>query len=253
MFFCVDIGNTNTVVGITDHGKITARWRVETDRHATFDDLTAKFHPLLTLAGIPREKVEKVIVSSVVPAWDHSWERFSREYLGREALFVGAGTRTGITVAVDSPQEVGADRIVNAAAAIARHPGGALIVDSGTAITIDAVSPDHRYLGGAIMPGMLISIEALAARTAKLPRVHLDRPERAVGRSTAGGIQSGVYYGFAGMVDRVIEEMAAELDFTPRVIATGGLAGGLAAVSRRIEEYDRDLTLYGLDLIAAMN
>ncbi|HOW51121.1 MAG TPA: type III pantothenate kinase [bacterium] len=253
MFFCVDIGNTNTVVGIAEKGLITARWRIATDRDATFDDLAAKFHPLMTLAKVPREAVVKVIVSSVVPVWDHSWERFAREYFGKEALFVGAETPCGITLAVENPREVGADRIVNAVAAISRHPEGALVVDSGTAITIDVVAPDRSYRGGAIMPGMLVSLEALAARTAKLPRVHLDRPSHALGRTTAAGIQSGIYYGFAGMIDRVIEEILPELDFKPRIVATGGLAGGLAAVSRHIEEYDRDLTLRGLDIIASLN
>lgn len=253
MFFCIDIGNTNTVVGALRDGVITARWRIATDRNATFDDLAAKFHPLMALAKVPREAVAKVIVSSVVPVWDHSWERFSREYFGKEALFVGPATKTGITLAVDNPHEVGADRIVNAVAAIARYPEGALVVDSGTAITIDVVAPDRTYRGGAIMPGMLVSLEALAARTAKLPRVHLERPAHAVGRGTADGIRSGMYYGFAGMVDRVMEEMLPELGFTPRIIATGGMAGELASVSRHIEEYDRDLTLRGLDIIASLN
>ncbi len=253
MFFCVDIGNTNTVVGIAEKGAITARWRIATDRNATFDDLAAKFHPLMALAKVPREAVAKVIVSSVVPVWDHSWERFSREYFGKEALFVGPATKTGITLAVENPREVGADRIVNAVAAIARYPEGALVVDSGTAITVDVVGPDRTYRGGAIMPGMLVSLEALAARTAKLPRVHLEKPSCAVGRGTADGIRSGMYYGFAGMVDRVMEEMLPELGFTPRIIATGGMAGELASVSRHIEEYDRDLTLRGLDLIASLN
>ncbi len=253
MFFCVDIGNTNTVVGIWRDGDLAARWRIETDRHATFDDLTAKLHALMMIAGIARSEIEKVVVSSVVPVWDHAWERFSREYLGKEPLFLTAKTDTGIVLAIENPTEVGADRIANAVAAIERFPQGAIVVDSGTAITVDVVSPDRRYLGGAIMPGILIALEALSARTAKLPRIALDKPLSPLGRSTTTGIQSGMYYGFAGMVDRVVEEIRAELSFAPRVIATGGLAGSLSQISRCIEEYDRDLTLRGLLLIAERN
>jgi len=253
MFFCVDIGNTNTVVGLVAGDRIAARWRIETDRNATFDDLTAKLHTLMAVAGIAREEIAKTVVCSVVPVWNHTWERFSHEYLGKEPVFVGADTATGIALAVENPAEVGADRIANAVAAIERFPQGAMVVDSGTAITIDVVSPDRRYLGGAIMPGMLIALEALAARTAKLPRVALEKPPSPLGRSTTTGIQSGMYYGFAGMVDRVIEEVRTGLAFAPRVIATGGLAGSLAQISRHIEEYDRDLTLRGLALIASRN
>ncbi len=250
MFFCIDIGNTNTVIGVWNDGALAARWRIETDRSATFDDLTAKLHALLTIAGIERSHIEKIVIGSVVPVWNHTWDRFAREYLGREPLFVGAGTDTGIVLTVENPAEVGADRIANAVAAIERFPQGAIVVDSGTAITVDVVSPDRRYLGGAIMPGILIALEALSARTAKLPRVALDRPPSPLGRSTTTGIQSGMYYGFAGMVDRVVEEIRTEIAFTPRVVATGGLAGSLSQISRCIEEYDRDLTLRGLLLIA---
>ncbi len=253
MFFCVDIGNTNTVIGMWRDDVLVARWRIETDRNATFDDLTAKLHVLMTVAGIERAEIKKVVVSSVVPVWDHAWERFSREYFSREPLFITARTVTGLVLALDNPSEVGADRIVNAVAAIERFPQGAIVVDSGTAITVDVVSPDRRYLGGAIMPGILIALEALSARTAKLPRIALERPSSPIGRSTTTGIQSGIYYGFAGMVDRVVEEIRAGLDFSPRVIATGGLAGSLSQISRHIEEYDRDLTLRGILLIAKRN
>ncbi len=253
MYFCVDIGNTNTVVGIAAPNRIAARWRIETNRHATFDDLTAKLHPLMTLAGIEPAHITSVVISSVVPEWNHAWERLAHEYLGKKPLFVTAETVSGLTIAIENRTEIGADRIVNAVAAIERFPQGAIIVDSGTAITVDVVSPDRCYLGGAIMPGILIALDALSARTAKLPRVALDRPSSPLGRSTAAGIQSGIYYGVAGMVDRVVEEIRTQIDFSPHIIATGGLAGSLAQVSRHIEEYDRDLTLRGLILIAERN
>jgi len=253
MFFCVDIGNTNTVIGVATEQDIVARWRIETTRGATFDDLTAKLHTLMTVAGISPKEITKVAVSSVVPVLNYAWNRFSREYIGRSPLFVRADTNTGLTLAVEHPAEVGADRIVNAVAAIEQYPQGAIIVDSGTAITIDVVSPDRRYLGGVIMPGIIIALDALTVRTAQLPRVALNRPPSPLGRSTVTSIQSGIYYGFAGMVDRVIEEIRPHLGFAPRVVATGGLADILTQVCRHIEEYDRDLTLRGLLLIAIRN
>ncbi len=253
MNFCVDIGNSNTVIGLIADGTILQRWRIETNRNATFDDIKARIWGLLQICGIPRERVKTVIISSVVPLWNHSWERFSRDFFGSEALFVGPGIKTGIRLAVDNPREVGADRIVNAAAAIEQYPQGALVVDSGTAITIDIVTPDKSYIGGAIMPGIMISLEALAARTAKLSRISIEKPPQAIGRNTADGIRTGMLYGFAGMIDRVIEESLKELDFKPAIIATGGLAGDLSEVSKYIERYDRDLTLRGLDLIARRN
>ncbi len=253
MNFCVDMGNTNTVIGVFKNGEIVHRWRIATLRNDTIDDIKSRLLPLFIYEGFKPQEVSTIVVSSVVPMWRHSWERFVCEVFGKEPYFVEPGMKTGVRVAVDNPKEVGADRIVNSVAAIEKYPQGCIVVDSGTAVTIDIVSPDKAYIGGAIMPGITMSLEALASKTAKLSRVYLERPEKTVGKSTVEGIKSGMYYGFVGMIDRVIEESLKELDFSPRIVATGGLAGELTSVSKYIEEYDRDLTLTGLNLIANIN
>lgn len=253
MNFCIDIGNTNTVAGMYSDSNILHRWRIATDTSHTFDDLKAKFISLFLSAGLKTHDIKRTIISSVVPIWNHNWERFILDFTGNLPLFIGPGVKTGIKIAVENPKEVGADRIVNAAAAIEKYKQGAIIIDSGTAITIDIVSPEKSYLGGAIMPGIIISVEALASKTAKLSRIEISKPDHAIGKTTSDSIRSGIYFGFAGMVDRIIEETLSELSFKPKIIATGGLAGELASASKYIEEYDRDLTLRGLDMIAGMN
>jgi len=250
MNFCVDIGNTNTVIGVFKERKLIYRWRIATISTDTFDDIKSRLYPLLMMENLNLALVKKCIISSVVPMWNHSWERFSAESLGETPIFIGPGIKTGIKIAVDNPREVGADRIVNAVSAIESYPDGAVIVDSGTAITIDIVSPSKTYLGGTIMPGIMIGMDALASRTAKLGRVAIVRPERAVGKNTADSIRSGIYYGFAGMIDRVIEEILKEIDFKAEIISTGGLAHELSTSSKYIKHFEKDLTLKGLDLIA---
>ena len=168
-------------------------------------------------------------------------------------LFLRYNTKCGISLNISNPSEIGADRIANSVAAAAIYPQGSFIIDSGTAITLDIVTPDKKYIGGAIMPGIMISMEAMSLRTAKLPRFELDRPLHAIGKSTLEGLTSGVFYGFVGMVDRVIEESLKEVDFKPKIIATGGLAGAIASASNYISEFDRDLTLKGLRIIAELN
>ncbi len=249
MKLCVDIGNTNTVIGIYRDDDQVARWRIASDRHITHHDLVATFHSLLAAYRIQRDQLCHVVISSVVPTWNHSWTRFSKEYLSVEPHFVDWQTDTGIVLAVDNPKQVGSDRIVNAAAAYAKAPGGALVVDSGTAVTVDVVSPSAEYLGGTIMPGIMISLEALSEKTALLPRVMLETPDSAIGRNTTSSLQSGVYFGFVGMIDRVIAEIKKEIPFEPTIVTTGGLAGHLAEVSEYTHEYERDLTLLGLNLI----
>ena len=250
MNFVVDIGNSNTVIGLYKNHKIIKRWRITTDRSQTVDDLSSKIHSLMSFSGISVSDISPCVISSVVPTWNHAWERFSIEFLNRQPVFVSSATDSGIILDVDNPKEVGADRIANAAAASEKFNKGAFIVDSGTAITLDIITPDHRYIGGAIMPGILLSMEALSKGTAKLPRFELHMPANPIGRSTLEGLKSGVFYGFVGMIDRVIEESLSQVDFKPEIIATGGLAGAITTGSKYITEFDRDLTLDGLNFIA---
>ena len=253
MIFVVDIGNSNTVAGIYHGENLIKRWRIATDRTLTVDDIAAKFFALLMFDKIEPQNIDFCIISSVVPTWNHAWERFAVEHLNIKPLFLRHDTRCGISLNISNPSEIGADRIANSVAASAMFPEGSFIIDSGTAITLDIVTPQKEYIGGAIMPGIMISMEAMSMRTAKLPRFELERPLKAIGKSTLEGLKSGVFYGFVGMIDRVIAESLKEVSFKPKIIATGGLAGAIASSSEYISEFDRDLTLKGLKIIAEIN
>lgn len=253
MNFIVDIGNSNTVIGLYKEELLIKRWRIATDRNQTVDDLSSKIHSLMIFSKIEIEDISFCIISSVVPTWNHVWERFAIEFLNIKPLFLKHNTDSGIVLKIDNPSEVGADRIANAAAAAVFFKEGSFIVDSGTAITLDIITPAKEYIGGAIMPGIMIAMEAMSQKTAKLPRFELDRPRHAVGKTTLEGLQSGVFFGFVGMIDRVIEESLKEIDFIPKIIATGGLAGAITTASKYISEFDRDLTLNGLNIIASLN
>lgn len=251
MNFVVDIGNSNTVIGLYKGDVIIKRWRIATERSQTVDDLTSKIHSLMSFSGISTSDISQCVISSVVPTWNHAWERFSIEFLNRPPLFITSEINSGIELSVDNPGEVGADRIANAVAASKKFSQGAFIVDSGTAITLDIITPDRKYIGGAIMPGIIISMDALSKETAKLPRFELTMPEKPIGTNTLEGLKSGVFYGFVGMIDRVIEESLTQIDFKPEIIATGGLAGAIKTGSKYISRFERDLTLEGLNYIAA--
>jgi type III pantothenate kinase len=253
MNFVVDIGNSNTVIGVFKEGDLRKRWRIATDRNLTVDDISSKIHALMSISNLTIEEISCVVLGSVVPTWNHSWERFSIEFLKRNPVFLKYSTPCGITIKTPNPAEVGADRIANAAGASIQYSQGTIVVDSGTAITLDIVNPEKEYIGGAIMPGIISSMEALSTKTAKLPRFQLDKPEKAVGITTLESLQSGVFFGFVGMIDRLVEESLKELNFNPKVISTGGLAGALSTTSKYIEEFDRDLTLKGLNVVANFN
>lgn len=253
MNFAVDIGNSNTVIGLFSDDLIIKRWRIASDRNLTVDDISSKIHSLMMFSKIEIKDISFCIISSVVPTWNHVWERFSHEYLDINPLFLKHTTNSGVKINILNPAEAGADRIANAAAAASLNDSGSFIIDSGTAITLDIVTPQKEYIGGAIMPGILASMEAMSLKTAKLPRFELDRPVDVIGKTTLEGLRSGVFYGFVGMIDRVIEESLKEINFKPKIIATGGLAGAISTASKYIEEYDRDLTLKGLNLIANLN
>ena len=253
MLLAIDVGNTNTVLGVFDAGRLRDSFRVQTEKDRTGDEYGLQIKALFDFAGLRMADVHDVIVSSVVPPMAFPLEQMSMRFFGRKPLFVGPGVKTGMPVLYDNPREVGADRIVNAVAAYDKWPQGLVIVDFGTATTFDAVTPKGEYLGGAIAPGIAISMEALFHRASKLPRVAFERPEHVVGRNTVASMQSGLVYGYVGLVDGICARMKDELGFPVKVIATGGLAPLIGTVSKQIEVVDDQLTLDGLKIIYQRN
>ena len=259
MLLAIDVGNTNTVLGVFELGGAGQKpvlrdsFRVQTEKDRTGDEYGLQIKALFDFSGLPLSAVHDVIVSSVVPPMAFPLEQMAKRFFGKKPLFVGPGVKTGMPVLYDNPREVGADRIVNAVAAYERWPMGLIIVDFGTATTFDAVTPKGEYLGGAIAPGIAISMEALFHRASKLPRVAFERPEKVVGRNTVSSMQSGIVFGYVGLVDGICARMADELGFPTKIIATGGLATLIANVSARIEVVDDQLTLDGLRIIYQRN
>lgn len=249
MLLAVDVGNTQTHLGAYRGAELAASWRFQSRAGATGDELAERLEGLLGLRGIALEEVEALIVSSVVPPLAAQYERLASDYLGGECLIVGPGMRTGMPIRIDNAHEVGADRLVNAIAAYERFKTACVVVDFGTGINFDAVSAAGEYLGGAIAPGVEISLTALAERAARIPRIDLAEPAAAIGKSSRAAIQSGVVYGFAGLVDGIATRIDAELGPGVPFIATGGLASQLAPFCRTIDEVDELLTLTGLRLI----
>jgi type III pantothenate kinase len=249
MLLAVDLGNTNVVLGLYQGEQLAQTFRVATVRSRTADDYAVLLRQLLALRELPREGVTAAIIASVVPQLTDVMVSAVREAVGREPLIVGPGLDTGISVLYDAPQDVGADRIVDAVAAFARYRSGVIVVDFGTATTFNCVSPQAEYLGGVIVPGVKVSLEGLMQSAAKLRPVELTAPPAVLGRNTTHAIQSGAIHGYAAMVDGLVERLAAELGFPCRVIATGGLASLIGPHTRRIEELVPNLTLDGLRLI----
>ncbi len=253
MLLAIDIGNTTITLGLYDGEKPGPRWRVETVRSRLPDEYGLVLTALLAGAGLGKSAVKEAAISSVVPPLTGTWEEVCRRALGVEPLVVGAGVKTGVRVLYDDPKAVGADRIVNAVAVKELYGGPACVVDFGTGTTFDALSAKGEYLGGAIAPGIGIAAEALHARAAKLPRVDLVRPPSAVGRNTEHAMQSGLLFGYVGLVEGMVARFRAELGPSMKVVATGGYAELVAKETDVLGVVAPWLTLDGLRLIAAMN
>src|SRR3954469_19074292 len=252
MLLVVDVGNTQTHLGTYDGTELVEHWRFATVRTSTADELGAAVRNLLALRGLSFADIDASIVSSTVPRQRPEWVEVGERYLAHEMLLVGPGLRTGMPIRYDNPREIGPDRLVNAVAGYDRVGGACVIVDFGTAVTHDVVSGEGEYLGGVIFPGVEISLEALAARAAALPNIELSAPRSLIGKTTVDAIRSGALYGFAGMVDGILERLHDELgEF--RTLATGGLAGAVVPHCRGIDEADDLLTLHGLRLIWERN
>ncbi len=262
MLFAIDVGNSHTVAGVFQNNDLVAHWRLKSDRDRTADELAIRYHALFQLAGISSEQINGFILSSVVPSLEAVWisyaEKYYAEQLRCRPIVVSHRTNTGITVRTKHPPEVGADRIVNSVAAWEMYHCNLIVVDFGTAITFDCVNNQGEYVGGTIHPGIGISLDALAGRTAKLPRVSIDcPPKQIIGTTTVSAIHSGMLYGFAGLVDRMVDLLSHELDpegsRQVKVVATGGMARLIQPYTRTITVINPLLTLEGLQLIYERN
>ena len=255
----IDIGNTNVSLGVFDYrhaggtADLAHHWRVSTHREQTSDELGVMLRALFQQEGIDTHSITDVIMSSVVPPLQPIWERVSTKLFNRTSLIVGPGIRTGMPVRYENPHEVGADRIVNAVAAYDIFKSATIAVDFGTATTFDCISANGEYMGGAIFPGIHISMEALFERASKLHRVELARPRSVIGKTTTGALQSGLLYGYAGLVDSMVDRLRPELGGDVHVLATGGLAGRIASEASSIERVEPFLTLQGLRLLFEKN
>ena len=253
MLLCVDIGNTNIVLGLYQGQDLVTHWRVSTDQAKMPDEYGLMLLALVERSGHKLAEIEGVALASVVPPVTDTYCEMLSAYLHQEPLIVGSGVKTGVAIRIDNPREVGADRVVNAAAAYRLYGGPACIVDFGTATTFDALSVSGEYLGGAIAPGVRLAADALFRGTAKLPRVDLQRPAHAIGTNTVDSMRSGILFGYVGLVEGMVARFRLELGPVMRVIGTGGLASVIAQETRVLEIVDPWLTLKGLRMIYELN
>ena len=244
MLLAVDVGNTQTVFGLYEGETLAEHWRVATEEHRTGDELGIMLDRLLDVKA-----VTGICLSSTVPALIRAYEEWAERWSGARLLVLGPGTKTGIPIRYDDPREVGPDRIANAVAALERYGAPCIVVDFGTSTNFDVVSPAGEYVGGVLAPGIEISMDALFARAARLVKVDFVEPATVIGKTTAAALQSGLVYGFAGQVDRIVEQIRGELGVEARCIATGGLAELIAPHARTVEKVDPWLTLEGLRLV----
>jgi len=245
----IDVGNTHIVLGVYEGETLKAHWRLDTKSRRTDDEMAITVNQLFIFGSLPLKEVNAVIISCVVPPLLPALIRFSKKTFGCDPVVVGPGIKTGVAISVDDPREVGADRIVNAAGGLSLYDPPLILVDFGTAITIDAVSKDSEYLGGAIVPGVELSLNALYHAAARLPKVEMARPPSVIGRNTIHAMQSGAFYGFISLVDGIVDRIKPLLGGAVTVVATGGEASLVAAASRTIGHVEENLTLEGLRVI----
>jgi type III pantothenate kinase len=239
MLLAVDVGNTNIVYGLFEGETLVHQFRVESARGRTSDEYAVQLHALLAMHGVSAPSVDAAIIACVVPSLNEPMIQLVKRGFGRDPLVVGPGIRTGMAILIENPREVGADRIADAVAGFDKAKGGVVVVDFGTSTNFDCVTPKGEYLGGVLAPGLQISADALFTRAAKLSRVEIAKPAKVVGKSTVQAVQSGIVYGYVGLVDGLVERIREELGFPCAVIATGGLASLIAPLSKTIGEVDR--------------
>lgn len=254
MLLCIDIGNTNIVLGVVEKDRVVMRRRIKTVKDATADDMGMAVTRLFEHPGIKTRDIKDIIITSVVPSPMKTMEEFSLRYFNVRPLVVGADIKTGMPILYDNPREVGADRIVNAVAAYEKYHTGLIIIDFGTATTFDCVSKEGEFIGGAIAPGLIISCEALFEKASKLPRIEtFSMPEKVIAKDTVGAMNAGIICGYAGLVDGIVNRMKREIGYDVKVLATGGIAPLMLGESTTIDHLEEDLTLEGLIILYKRN
>jgi len=253
VLLAIDIGNTNITLGVYDGESLAATWRISTDANKQADEYAVLFNGLLQTRGMPDSVITEIVICSVVPPLTGVFEEFCQKQFGLRPLVVGMGVKTGMRILYENPRDVGADRVADAVAAYQKYGGPVIVVDLGTATVFDAISKDGEYLGGAIAPGIGVAAEALVARASKLTRVELEAPPNAIGRTSPASMQSGLIYGYVGLIEGLVARFKRELGGGAKVVGTGGLAAIMAGETDVMDTVDPDLTLEGLKLIHEMN